>query len=413
MKELRFMHIADLHLDSPFVGLKHLPPFIFQQMKDSTFKSLTQLVTVAITEKIDFLLIAGDIYDEKTQSIRAQARFIDEMERLQTENIPVYAILGNHDYNDGTLISLDLPQNVHLFSAETETVYYKNTNGTTAAIHGFSYNKKHLTDRRVETFEKASNVDFNIALYHGEETTTGGNYAPFSRSEMLQKNFDYWALGHIHKKDCLNEEPLILYPGNIQGRHRKETGPKGGMIISLSEKETKATFYPAAEIVWEERSLTIKPDISIDHLLQKLTAEMDKAREESAAKVFLALTLLIDEKLNKTVSQKIINEEVIERLQDLEQERDDFVWVYQLKTYLNKNITADWWQEETAYQSHWEGAIQQLSQEQQFNDVIQEMTMQRLARRYVDVPNTALREQIIEDAVLLIGQLIAEEGEEK
>ena len=140
---------------------------------------------------------------------------------------------------------------------------------------------------------------------------------------------------------------------------------------------------------------------------------MDKAREESAAKVFLAVTLLIDEKLNKTVSQKIINGEVIERLQDLEQERDDFVWVYQLKTYLNKNITVDWWQEETAYQSHWEGAIQQLSQEQQFNDVIQEMTMQRLARRYVDVPDTALREQIIEDAVLLIGQLIAEEGEEK
>lgn len=113
------------------------------------------------------------------------------------------------------------------------------------------------------------------------------------------------------------------------------------------------------------------------------------------------------------MSQKIINGEVIERLQDLEQERDDFVWVYQLKTYLNKNITVDWWQEETAYQSHWEGAIQQLSQEQQFNDVIQEMTMQRLARRYVDVPDMALREQIIEDAVLLIGQLIAEEGEEK
>lgn len=103
----------------------------------------------------------------------------------------------------------------------------------------------------------------------------------------------------------------------------------------------------------------------------------------------------------------------MERLQDLEQERDDFVWVYQIEQRLNTDVSASWWQEDSAYQTHWLGAINQLKEAQAFNDSIQEMIMQRLARRYIEVPTDSEREQLITEATLLIGQLIAEEGETK
>ncbi|EUJ38351.1 metallophosphoesterase family protein [Brochothrix campestris] len=413
MKDLRFMHIADLHLDSPFVGLKQLPPLIFQTMKESTFKALTELVTIAINEDVEFVIIAGDIYDEQTQSIRAQARFIAEMQRLEQADIAVYAVTGNHDYRGNHEVALSLPSNVTLFPSETTTVIHELGDGRSVALHGFSYDRRHIKDRRVDTYVKDKTASYNIGIYHGEELTEGGNYAPFSIDELLAKQFDYWALGHIHKRAVLHKEPMIVYPGNIQGRHRKETGQKGGYLVTLNELKTKLLFKEAAAIVWHECFLEIEADMSLDHLLQKLTEQVDAVRQLQKGQAFLRIVIRSNRKLGKIVQQKINNNEVLERLQDLEQERDDFVWVYQIEQRLNTDVSASWWQEDSAYQTHWLGAINQLKEAQAFNDSIQEMIMQRLARRYIEVPTDSEREQLITEATLLIGQLIAEEGETK
>lgn len=413
MKDLQFMHIADLHLDSPFVGLKQLPPFIFQTMKESTFKALTKLVTIAINEHVAFVIIAGDIYDEQTQSIRAQARFIAEMERLEQAQIAVYAITGNHDYRGNHEVMLNLPSNVTLFTNETTTVIHQLDDGCEVALHGFSYDQRHITERRAETYVKHATATYNIGIYHGEELAEGGNYAPFTIDELLAKEFDYWALGHIHKRAVLHQKPMIVYPGNIQGRHRKETGPKGGYLVVLSPLGTELNFREAAAIKWEDCFVQIESDMSLDHLLQRLMEQLDAVRQPRTGQVFLRIVMSSEQKLGKVLQQKINNDEILERLQDLEQERDDFVWVYRIEQRLNVDVSASWWQEDAAYQAHWLGAINQMKAAEAFNDSIQEMTMQRLARRYIDVPTESEREQLVTEATLLIGQLIAEEGESR
>ena len=218
MKKIRFIHTADLHLDSPFINLKYLPKELFEKIQESTFKAFEKVIDAAIEKDVDFVLIVGDLYDGEDRSIKAQARLKGQMERLQRANIYAFIIHGNHDHLSGNWITLDLPENVYIFKDQVEMVPFFTKENCEVHLYGFSYPNRHVADRKVKDYQKIGDADFHIGLLHGfyeGSSSSTTKYAPFTKEELLQKKMDYWALGHIHKRQILHENDPLLFTREI------------------------------------------------------------------------------------------------------------------------------------------------------------------------------------------------------
>src|SRR2546422_10321758 len=109
MESLRFVHAADLHLDSRFRGIGRARPALRDRLQSATLGALERVVDHTISVKADFLIIAGDIYDSRDRSLRALVAFRKEMERLAERNIPVFAVHGNHGPLKGGRRGVELP----------------------------------------------------------------------------------------------------------------------------------------------------------------------------------------------------------------------------------------------------------------------------------------------------------------
>jgi DNA repair protein SbcD/Mre11 len=260
LPKLTFIHAADLHLDSKMEGLTAAHPAMKRRLQESTFEALQRLVQHAITLKVDFVLLAGDIFDSNRQSLKALVALREACKELQAAQIAVYMQYGNHDYT-GNKPVMSYPDNVHIFQSEqVETFIYSKDNKPAAAIHGFSYTARHVKTRVSKQYQsKGANI-YQIGMLHGGMMTGGPEdvYAPFTIDDLKQASFDYWALGHIHKREILTEQPPIVYPGNIQGRHRKETGEKGCYVVELEGESSSLTFLPLHAIRFEEVTCSIK-----------------------------------------------------------------------------------------------------------------------------------------------------------
>ena len=149
MKKITFIHTADLHVDSPFRGLSHLPTPMYEAVKESTFRAFEQVVDCAIEQKVDFVLIVGDLFDAEDRSIRAQARLRKQLERLHSVDIQVIISHGNHDYIGMEQTYLQLPQNTHVFNHEVETIKIITNDGTVVHLYGFSYDQRHIYKRKI------------------------------------------------------------------------------------------------------------------------------------------------------------------------------------------------------------------------------------------------------------------------
>ncbi|WP_054669975.1 metallophosphoesterase family protein [Lentilactobacillus senioris] len=233
---MKFIHAADLHLDSPFRGLANskMPTALLQRMQQSTFEAATRVFDAAINNQVDFvLLVGGDLFDRAEQSINAKYFLNQQLNRLNDAKIPVIISFGNHDYFAGDVNQLGFPENVFVFSNEVTTTKLTLKDGTVVAISGFSFANQWVSERMIANYPAADpQVDWNIGMLHGSAEgihSTEGTYAPFSLAELNSKNYDYWALGHIHQRQSLDDQHVINYPGNTQGRHINESGSKGGV----------------------------------------------------------------------------------------------------------------------------------------------------------------------------------------
>ncbi|EAV9864376.1 exonuclease SbcCD subunit D [Listeria monocytogenes] len=411
MKEIQFLHMADLHLDSPFIGLSTLPQPLFSAMQESTFQSLERITTVAIKEAVDFVLIAGDIYDSEDQSVRAQARFAKEMKRLEAANIPVFMIHGNHDFIEKHKEKLALPSNVHVFSEQVEVMSHKTTTGVSVNIYGFSYNERHIRSSRVGEYKIQGDADFHIALLHGSEVSSSEEhdvYAPFRVQEISRKGFDYWALGHIHKRQLLAESPSIYYPGNIQGRNRKESGEKGASIITLSEASTTIDFIGTSPIIWEEAVITLPENSEINAFYRETTKLLESYQGRSHS-YFLHIIVKMENK------QKIDTNDWLQMLQEEVEITDNtFVWVHKLTTEITNQSNSQTW-----YESHLAGeeikhSFETLQDESAFYQAVEALYLESGVSRYLDDLSEVDRERLLHDALMELGRTLAEvEGDDK
>ncbi|EAE2381410.1 exonuclease SbcCD subunit D [Listeria monocytogenes] len=411
MKEIQFLHMADLHLDSPFIGLSTLPQPLFSAIQESTFQSLERITTVAIKEAVDFVLIAGDIYDSEDQSVRAQARFSKEMKRLEVANIPVFMIHGNHDFIEKHKEKLTLPSNVHVFSEQVEVMSHKTATGVSVNIYGFSYNERHIRSSRVDKYKIQGNADFHIALLHGSEVSSSEEhdvYAPFRVQEISKKGFDYWALGHIHKRQLLAESPSIYYPGNIQGRNRKESGEKGASIITLSEASTTIDFIGTSPIIWEEAVITLPENSEINAFYRETTKLLESYQGRSHS-YFLHIIVKMENK------QKIDTNDWLQMLQEEVEITDNtFVWIHKLTTEITNQSNSQTW-----YESHLAGeeikhSFETLQDESAFYQAVEALYLESGVSRYLDDLSEIDRERLLYDALMELGRTLAEvEGDDK
>lgn len=381
MRSVQFIHAADLHLDSPFSGLKHLPKELFKRVQESTFNAFDRLISHALENKIDFLLISGDLFDGEDRSLKAQIKLQKQMVRLQDAGIEVFFLHGNHDHLSGSWTSIDMPNNVHIFSEQVEKKHFQTINGTNVYLYGFSYGKRHVYEKKIKDYQKEEGADFHIGMLHGY--CTGGQtvhqpYAPFSVQDLLDKKMDYWALGHIHQRQMLHEEPYIIYPGNIQGRNKKETGTKGCTFVSMNEFETNVQFLETADIIWEELFYSAKEIEDFNQLYTTCREKIEEVRKKNQG-TFLSLQIQDTQGLSNDVLKKVENGELLEILQDDEEMMDNFVWVHEISIHEN-DITY----ENDFLTQEISTALMELKEEQALVDAISPLYSHVYGNRFLD-----------------------------
>ena len=235
MTSFRFFHAADIHLDSPLTGLAGIEGRVAEQIRSAPRAAFEALVERAIQDQVDFLVIAGDLYDGTWRDYKTGLFFAEQMGRLNQAGIPVFVLHGNHDAESQITRPLTLPDNVLVFGTRrAQTFELDNLN---VALHGQSFREIAVADNLVPGYPAPVEGAFNIGVLH---TALGGmgahaNYAPCSLPELVAKGYDYWALGHVHQGQVLNERPHVVFPGNLQGRHVREVGPKGACLVSVED----------------------------------------------------------------------------------------------------------------------------------------------------------------------------------
>lgn len=259
---MKFIHTGDLHLDSPFNGLSDsFPEQLWDRVHQSTFLAWQKIVDLAIDQQVDFVVVVGDIFDREHHGVAAEDFFVKQCQRLNEHQIPVYLSYGNHDYQDVAADPLMLPDNVHVFANKVETKHFQLADHRRVALTGFSYGSRWLEEDLAATYPSRENVDFHIGLLHGAISQgTDNHYAPFQLEELLAKNYDYWALGHIHKHGIINQQPPVVYCGDPQGRHINEDGEHGCYLVEEENGQLVPHFQSVATIAWQTVTVDLPAD---------------------------------------------------------------------------------------------------------------------------------------------------------
>lgn len=264
---MQFIHVADLHIGATFAGIRQPSGAVAEQLLNAPDIGLRKIVADAQAQHVDFVVLAGDLFATPNPDQQSLLRFRTAMMALDEANIPVFAGTGNHDFGLYEKLHHLLPSNVRLFANQGETFELTTQANETVAISGFSYDQRHLSTSMLPVFPQRFDVDYHIGVYHGEQSGTSGNYAPFTIPDMLAKQYDYWALGHIHQRSLLHERPYIAYAGNLQGYHEKETGAKGYQLVSMFDGGLTPQFVPVAPVEWVRAEIeSIDPQLVVESL---------------------------------------------------------------------------------------------------------------------------------------------------
>jgi DNA repair protein SbcD/Mre11 len=247
--ELKFLHAADVHLDSPLRGLERYEGAPAGEIRGATRRALEGLVDLAIVESVAFVLLAGDLYDGDWKDYNTGLYFVGQMARLREAGIRVFSIAGNHDAASQITKVLHPPANVHVFATQApETVVLEDLG---VAIHGQGFPTRAVSEDLTRAYPLAHPDLFNIGLLHTSLDGRAGHavYAPCSVDGLRARGYQYWALGHVHKHEVVAREPWVVFPGNTQGRHARETGPKGCCLVEVEDGQVRRVEQRPLDVV--------------------------------------------------------------------------------------------------------------------------------------------------------------------
>lgn len=249
MTSFRFLHAADIHLDSPLRGLSRYEGIPMDDIRSATRAAFDNLVQCAIDEAVDFVVIAGDLFDGDWRDMNTGLYFARAMGLLDRAGIPAFILAGNHDAASVISRTIPWPRNVRQFGSKRAETHYLPE--LSVAVHGQSFATQAVTDNLVIGYPPAGEHLFNIGVLHTALAGRRGHadYAPCSPNDLKAKLYDYWALGHVHAFEIVSTDPHIVFPGNLQGRKISETGAKGAVIVTVTDREVTAVDRVELDVI--------------------------------------------------------------------------------------------------------------------------------------------------------------------
>jgi DNA repair exonuclease SbcCD nuclease subunit len=330
MQPFRFLHTADVHLGTPFAGLADKVP---QQWKDrlqeAAYTVFRRIVALAIEHEVQFLTIAGDLLDAAVVPMSVFFELRRCFEQLAEARIRVFITHGNHD-PALPLTDYAWPDNVFVFppipavipaSYEVPTHVFELAPGTRVQVSGFSYRQAELFTAMTPYFVRQPGVDYAIGLYHGAVGSHGEhpNYAATTVSELVKRDFDFWGLGHIHQPQLLrSSHPVVVYPGNPQGRHSKERGERGVCLVSVDASgATDVQWLPTQTIFWAELAVSadeVDDWMALRQRIHDQVRQLVVSQGRQSEGVFLILSLKGSTSLHSSLQHQV--PQLWEALQD-------------------------------------------------------------------------------------------------
>jgi len=318
MESLRFIHAADLHLDSPFRGLANTSTKLRDELQAATLGAFARVVDHTIESNADFLLLAGDLYDSKDRSLRALVAFRRQMERLAERDISVYIVHGNHDPLNGWGSEFQLPPNVTTFTGKPATEPVIRRGKEIARVTGISYARERVTENLASSMKPDSDSPYSVGLLHANVAGQTGHadYAPVTLDELSSSGFDYWALGHVHTRSILAQEPAtVVYPGNPQGRNPREPGPRGCLQVDINRNgDAHLSFVETNLARWTHLEIPIQTHTRMDALVDALLEEGRTAAASFRGPTVARCTLRGSGSLHSDLQRDGMAEELSEQL---------------------------------------------------------------------------------------------------
>ncbi|MEQ5868333.1 DNA repair exonuclease [Sagittula sp. NFXS13] len=286
----KILHTADVHLDSPLKSLALKDEGLRTRVMAATRTAFTRIVDTALSEQVAALLIAGDLFDGAERSARTAAFLTGELDRLRAANIRVYYIKGNHDADNPITGELSLPDNVHVFTGHGG----KDELASDLWIHGVSFSGRHAPDSLLPKFAPPVEGAVNIAMLHTSLAGSEGHdtYAPCSVAELTAAGFDYWALGHVHKRQVHARSPWVIMPGCPQGRDIGEAGPRSASLLTITDGQIQVEEVPTSAVEFAALEIDVTGFASADAMRDLLRARLrDTAQSLTSDTGILRLTL--------------------------------------------------------------------------------------------------------------------------
>jgi exonuclease SbcD len=268
---MRFLHCADIHLDSPLRGLERYEGAPVEEVRGATRRAFENMVQLALRERVDFVVIAGDLFDGDWPDFNTGLFFAKGMAQLGESGIAAYVLRGNHDAASKLTRSLPLPKNVHLFPDRAPKTFTDDNLGL--AIHGQSFATAAVIEDLAAGYPGAVPGCFNVGVLHTSLTGRPGHdsYAPTTGQVLRAKGYDYWALGHVHAREIVSRDPWVVYPGNIQGRHIREQGLKGCELVTVEDGNVSTEQVALDVLRWSELAIDATGMPDLDALFDRVS----------------------------------------------------------------------------------------------------------------------------------------------
>jgi DNA repair exonuclease SbcCD nuclease subunit len=335
MTRIRFVHAADLHLDTPFEGIGRTAPHVAEALRDASLEAWDALVRLAIDHRALFLLIAGDIYDGASRGVRAQLRFCRGLERLSDHGIRVFIVHGNHDPLDGWSAIRKWPSGVTVFGSEkVEAVPVELDGVRVATVYGVSYPRREVFDNLALRFHRGPEPGLHVGLLH---CNVGGHpehagYSPCSFDDLHRTGLDYWALGHVHRHQATYEDrQTIVYPGCLQGRSARacDEGPKGAVVLEADDTGVRSMEFVPVDRV---RYISTEVDVSdvedlraLQHLLVQRAAEVRETHRPAG--VLVKIMLVGRSEVHRDLSRQGARAELLKTVREETTASDPLFWL--------------------------------------------------------------------------------------